>query len=121
LPRWQSIVAEGSTASGVEAELPGFLGNEEKPNGAALRTDKWNRHFEREAESERFLSRNPVPSGHMNQCFTHRSPSHLKLLSDPWPEDFSEARAKIERQKEAATLPALKNSRRKTRVTPSSS
>jgi hypothetical protein len=50
----------------------------------------------------------------MKQCFTHRLPSHVTLLSDPWPEDFSDVRAKVEHLVKTAALPlALKSARRK--------
>jgi hypothetical protein len=48
----------------------------------------------------------------MKQCFTHRLPSHQTLLSDPWPEDFSETRDKVERLMKTGML-ALKIPRRK--------
>lgn len=53
----------------------------------------------------------------MKQCFTHRSPSRMTLLNDPWPEDFSETRAKVERLLKTGALQVkLKNIRRKTRA-----
>jgi hypothetical protein len=50
----------------------------------------------------------------MKQCFTHRLPTPLTLLSDPWPEDFSETRDKVERLIKTGALPAmLKNATRR--------
>jgi hypothetical protein len=50
----------------------------------------------------------------MKQCFTHRLPSPKTLLSDPWPEDFAELRAKIEERMNSSVLEsALKSARRK--------
>jgi hypothetical protein len=58
----------------------------------------------------------------MKQCFTHRLPSHVTLLRDPWPEDFSDVRAKVERLVKTAELPlALKGTRRKGNSGPASS
>jgi hypothetical protein len=58
----------------------------------------------------------------MKQCFSHRSPSHVTLLCDPWPEDFSETRAKVERLMKTGELPLpSKNNRRKTNRGPASS
>ena len=51
----------------------------------------------------------------MKQCFTHRLPSRTTLLADPWPDDFSEARAKVEHLVKTGELPlALKSARRTT-------
>jgi hypothetical protein len=57
----------------------------------------------------------------MKQCFTHRLPSHLTLLSDPWPDDFAELRIKIE-SKMTAALPLVlaKSARRKPATEPDS-
>ena len=52
----------------------------------------------------------------MKQCFTHRSPSPVTLLSDPWPEDFSRARGKVEQLMKTGVIPlALKSNRRKSK------
>jgi hypothetical protein len=57
----------------------------------------------------------------MKQCFTHRLPSPVTLLSDPWPEDFSQARDKVERLMKTGVLPlALKSDRRKPKSGPPS-
>jgi hypothetical protein len=58
----------------------------------------------------------------MKQCFTHRLPSPVTLLSDPWPEDFSHARAKVEQLVKTGALPlTLKSTPRKTHSGPASS
>jgi hypothetical protein len=58
----------------------------------------------------------------MKQCFTHRLPSPVTLLNDPWPEDFSYARAKVEHLVKTGALPlALKSTRRKGASGPASS
>jgi hypothetical protein len=50
----------------------------------------------------------------MKQCFTHRLPSHVTLLSDPWPEDFSGMRDKIEQlAKTSMLVAAVKNAPRR--------
>jgi hypothetical protein len=49
----------------------------------------------------------------MKQCFTHRLPSPLTLLSDPWPpEDFAEVRAKVEARIKTAALPSVSKTAR---------
>jgi hypothetical protein len=43
----------------------------------------------------------------MKQCFSHRQPSSVTLLSDPWPEDPSEIREKVELVRKTLTLPNI--------------
>jgi hypothetical protein len=50
----------------------------------------------------------------LKPCFTHREPSHVTLLNDPWPEDFSATRDRVARLMKAPELPpAAKRTRRK--------
>jgi hypothetical protein len=43
----------------------------------------------------------------MKQCFSHRQPSSVTLLSDPWPEDPIEIREKVEMVRKTLSLPRI--------------
>jgi len=49
----------------------------------------------------------------MKQCFSHRQPSSVTLLSDPWPEDPIEIREKVEMVRKTLSLPRIAKAARK--------
>jgi hypothetical protein len=51
----------------------------------------------------------------MKQCFTHRLPSSVTLLSDPWPEDPSEIREKVEKVRKTLQFPVVSKADRPAR------